>query len=253
MVEITKEKGSIPKYLQLSEWLRGMIEKGRYSIGERLPSEIELSQMFSLNRNTVRQALLQLVNEGLVEKKNGVGTFVTSSIGGRLRYSLKNITSLTYEFARHGIQSKTHLVSKKIVIMTGDLAQKLMLGGDRRAIQIKRVRYGNGIPLVIERSYLSYREYSELLDMEIPESLYRLLIEKFGVTLERSFQTLRATQLSDNDARLLEVEPGFPAMLQESIISDVNGIAVELLHSYYRADKFVFQVESGRFSPTNVK
>ena len=144
MVNITKERGSLPKYVQLSEWLKGMIEKGRYAVGERLPSEIELSQMCKLNRNTVRQAISQLVDEGLVVKKNGIGTFVTSCNDDKLRYSLKNITSLT-------------------------------------------------------------------------------------------------------------VEAGFPAMLQESIIYDKDNIAVELLHSYYRGDKFIFSVESGKFSFTNIQ
>jgi len=253
MVEITKERGSRPKYLQLSDWLRGMIEKGRYSIGERLPSEIELSQMFNLNRNTVRQAILQLVNEGLVLKKNGVGTFVTSRVDDKLQYSLKNITSLTYEFSRLGLKSKTDIISKKVIHTTDDLAEKLMLGSDTRAIQIKRVRYANGIPLVLERSYLSYREYKRILNMDIPDSLYQLLIDEFGVTLERSIQTLRAIQLPDKDAHLLAVEAGFPATLQESIIYDNNNIAVELLHSCYRGDKFVFKVESGSFSPMNIQ
>jgi GntR family transcriptional regulator len=146
MVEITKERGARPKYLQLSDWLKGMIEKGRYAIGERLPSEIELSQMFSMNRNTVRQAILQLVNEGLVIKKNGVGTFVTSRVDNKVQYSLKNITSLTREFSKLGIQTETLIVSKKVIRTTDDLAEKLMLGNDTRAIQIKRVRYGNRMP-----------------------------------------------------------------------------------------------------------
>jgi len=253
MVEITKEKGARPKYLQLGDWLRGMIEKGRYSIGERIPSEIELSQMFNINRNTVRQALLQLVNDGLVIRKNGVGTFVSSSIDNKLKYSLQNITSLTYEFIKRGIKPGTRTVSKRVVGVTDDMAEKLMLGNDRRAIRIKRVRYGNEIPLVIERSYLSYREYRSMLSMDIPDSLYKLLIEEFNVSLERSLQTLRAIDLPDPDAELLEVESGFPAMLQESLIYDDRGITVELLHSYYRGDKFVFQVESGQFSPTNIQ
>lgn len=253
MIEITKERGARPKYLQLSDWLKGMIEKGRYAIGERLPSEIELSQMFSMNRNTVRQAILQLVNEGLVIKKNGVGTFVTSRVDNKVQYSLKNITSLTSEFSKLGIQTETLVVSKKVIHTTDDLAEKLMLGSDTRAIQIKRVRYGNGMPLVLERSYLSYREYKKILNMGIPDSLYQMLIDEFDVALERSIQTLRAIQLPDKDAQLLEVESGFPATLQESIIYDNNNIAVELLHSCYRGDKFVFKVESGKFSPMNIQ
>jgi GntR family transcriptional regulator len=85
--------------------------------------------------------------------------------------------------------------------------------------------------------------------MEVPDSLYRILIKEFGVTLERSIQTLRAIQLPDKDAVLLDVEEGFPAMFQESIIYDKNGLAIELLHSFYRGDKFLFIVESGKFGP----
>jgi GntR family transcriptional regulator len=252
MVEITKERGAPPKYLQLSDWLRGMIERGRYSLGERLPSELSLSQMFNLNRNTVRQAIQQLVNEGLVLKKNGVGTFVTSRVDDKVQYSLKNIMSLTDEFNRLGIEQRTVTISKKVITTTDDLAEKLMLGSDRRAVLIKRIRYGNGIPLVLERSYLSYREYRLILSMDVPDSLYKTLIDVFSVTLDRSIQTLRSVQLPDGDAQLLEVEAGFPATLQESIIYDQNNITVELLHSCYRGDKFVFKVESGSFSPTDI-
>jgi GntR family transcriptional regulator len=252
MLNITLGNGSVPKYLQLSDWLKGMIAKGRYGVGERLPSEIDLSKMCRLNRNTVRHAIARLVNEGLVVKKNGVGTFVTSKTDNKVKYSLKNITSLTLELSKLGILTRTREISKKVIHATVDLAEKLMLGSDTRAIQIKRIRYGNDIPLVIERSYLSYREYRELLEMNIPDSLYKVLIEELGVNLERSIQTLQAVQLPDEDAALLGLEAGFPAMFQESIIYDENSIAVELLHSFYRGDKFLFSVESGKFSPTNI-
>jgi GntR family transcriptional regulator len=251
MMKTIKEQGSLPKYLQLSEWLKRMIEKGRYSVGEKLPSEIELAHMFDLNRNTVRQALLQLVNEGLLLRKNGVGTFVASEYNNKVQYPLQNITSLTTEFTKIGYVVKTDLISKKVVETTHEIAEKLMLGGDSRAIQIKRVRRGNNIPLVIERSYLPYREFKKILRMEVPDSLYKILIKEFGVTLERSIQTLRAIQLPDKDAVLLDVEEGFPAMFQESIIYDENGLAIELLHSSYRGDKFLFIVESGKFGPAN--
>jgi DNA-binding GntR family transcriptional regulator len=153
-------KNAIPKYVRLSEWLRGVIEKGRYPLGER------------------------------------------------------------------------------------------MSGKDKRVIQIKRVRCGNGIPLVLERSYYSYKEFKKILTMDIPDSLYSTLVKTFGVTLEHSIQTLRAIALPDKDAVILGVDPGFPATLQESIIYDNNNIVVEVLHSCYRGDKFVFKVESGKFSPT---
>jgi GntR family transcriptional regulator len=252
MFEIRKEKGSLPKYLQLRECLREMIKKGRYSIGTRLPSEMALSRMFGVNRNTVRQALLQLLDDGLIVKKNGVGTFVSSDTTKKVLYSLQNIISLSYEFTKLGIKSKAETISKKAITAADDIAEKLMLGSDRQTIEIIRVRYGNDLPLVLERCYYSYKDYIEILDMDIPDSLNEVLINKFGVVLEHSVQTLSSIALPEKDAELLEVEAGFPATLQESIIYDNNNIAVELLHSSYRGDKFVFKVESGRFSTVNI-
>jgi len=252
MISITRRKGAPPKYIQLSNWLRKMIEKDRYKVGEKLPSENDLADMFKVNRNTVRQAIMQLVNDGLLEKKNGVGTFVTSKSNEKLLYSLKNITSLTHELKKRDIKPTTRLIVKKVIEADEDMAKKLMLGGDNRVIEIKRLRCGNSTPLVIERSYLSYRDFKNIMNMEIPDSLYKLLIEDFNVTLEHSIQTLWAITLDKDDAELLKVEPGFPAMFQESIIYDENNITIELLHSWYRGDKFVFSVESGRFSPTNI-
>jgi GntR family transcriptional regulator len=252
MFEIRKEKGSLPKYLQLREWLREMIKKGRYSIGERLPSEMALSRMFGINRNTVRQALLQLLDDGLIVKKNGVGTFVSADTTKKVLYSLQNIISLSNELSKLGFKSKAKTLSKNVVTATDDITEKLMLGSDRQTIEIIRVRYGNDIPLVLERCYYSYKEYKEILEMDIPDSLNKVLIDKFGVVLEHSVQTLSSISLPEKDAELLEVESGFPATLQESIIYDNNNIAVELLHSSYRGDKFVFKIESGRFSTINI-
>ncbi len=66
----------VPKYIQISNWLTEMIQKGRYAVHDKLPSESKLSQLFRVNRNTVRQAISDLVAKGLVQKKNGVGSFV---------------------------------------------------------------------------------------------------------------------------------------------------------------------------------
>jgi len=252
MIDITRGKGAPPKYLQLSSWLKKMIERGRYKVGEKLPSENDLADMCKVNRNTVRQAISQLVNYGLVEKKNGVGTFVTLKSNEKLQYSLKNITSLTHELNKRNIVPSTKLIIKKVIEADEEMAQKLMLGGDNRVVEIKRLRCGNNTPLVIERSYLSYRDFKDIMDMDIPDSLYKLLIEEFGVTLEHSIQTLWAITVDKEDANLLKVKSGFPAMFQESIIYDKNNITIELLHSCYRGDKFMFSVESGRFSPTNI-
>ncbi|MEE9117179.1 MAG: GntR family transcriptional regulator, partial [Calditrichia bacterium] len=78
-MKIVDPLNPIPKYLQICSWLKELIQTGRYKKGEKLPSEIELSKMCQVNRNTLRQAIAVLVSEGILRKEKGTGTFVASS------------------------------------------------------------------------------------------------------------------------------------------------------------------------------
>ena len=77
-MKIVDPSNPIPKYLQISAWLKEVIQSGRYKVGERLPSEVELSQMCGVNRNTLRQAIAELTTAGILRKEKGTGTFQTA-------------------------------------------------------------------------------------------------------------------------------------------------------------------------------
>jgi GntR family transcriptional regulator len=247
MSEIVDFNSPIPRYLQISNWLEEMIRKGRYKIGERLPSESSLAEICGVNRNTVRQAISELVAKGFIAKKNGVGSFISAKDPSPVRYTLQNISSFTDDMLNMGIAPETKILGQEVVEADGELAEKLMLGGDSRVILTKRLRSGDGIPLVIERSYLPYGEYKPLLGMKLTGSLYHILTEKFGAELHRSIQAFRAVTLARDDAMLLDLPPKSPGIFLESIIYDSKNVAVEVLHALHRGDKYVFQVESGRF------
>jgi len=247
MSTIVNFNSPIPRYLQISNWLEEMIHKGRYGVGERLPSESSLAEICGVNRNTVRQAISELVAKGLISKKNGVGSFISARDPSAVKYTLQNISSFTDDMLGMGITPETKILSQKVVEADGDLAEKLMLGGDSRVILTERLRLGNGIPLVVERSYLPYGEYKSLLGMRLTGSLYHILTEKFGTELHHSIQTFRAEALAREDAKLLDAPPKSPGIFLESIIYDSKNVAVEVMHAHHRGDKYVFQVESGQF------
>ncbi len=247
MSEIVDFNSPIPRYLQIIDWLEEMIRKGRYKVGERLPSESSLAEICGVNRNTVRQAISELVAKGLISKRNGIGSFISAKDSPSVKYTLQNISSFTDDMLGMNITPETKILGQKVVEADGELAEKLMLGGDNRAILTKRLRSGNGIPLVIERSYLPYGEYKSLLGMKLTGSLYHILTEKFATELHRSIQTFRAVSLTGEDALLLDVPPKSPGIFLESIIYDSKNVAVEVLHAHHRGDKYVFQVESGQF------
>jgi len=247
MAEAFHLEVGVPKYIQISNWLMEMIQKGRYTIHDKLPSESKLSELFRVNRNTVRQAISDLVAKGLIQKKNGVGSFVISRPFQPVKYTLQHISSFTDDMMRMGIAPQTKLIHKSVIEAPREVADKLMLGKEKLVILTERLRMGNRTPLVIERSYLPHKEYKDILKMRLTGSLYHLLTKKFRVDLHRSIQTFRAIMLSGQDAKLLGLPPRSPGIFLESIIYDSKNIPVEVLHAFHRGDKYVFEVESGRY------
>lgn len=247
MVEIVNEKSRIPKYLQIEGWIEEMITKGRFQIGDRLPSEAKLAALCGVNRNTIRQAISELVSRGLLTTKNGVGSFISSKMPEKAMYSLDRISSFSEDMRYAGYTPRTRLISKKVVEATGEISEKMMLGSSPRIIQIVRLRMGDQIPFILERSHLPYEEFKEILGMDLTGSLYQLLVDHFGPELDRSVQSFRAVLLTGLKARLLKVPQGSPGIFLESIIYNTRGVAVELLQSHYRGDKYVFQVHSGNY------
>jgi len=237
----------VPKYIQISNWLTEMIQKGRYGVHDKLPSESKLSELFRVNRNTVRQAISDLVAKGLVQKKNGIGSFVLSQPFQPVKYTLQHISSFTDDMIQMDVVPQTKLIRKSVIEAPPDVAEKLMLGKEKLVILTERLRLGNRIPLVIERSYLPHKEYKGILKMRLTGSLYHLLTKRFHVNLHRSIQTFRAFALSGKDAKLLGVAPKSPGIFLESIIYDSKNIPIEVLHAFHRGDKYIFEVESGRY------
>ena len=240
------DKG-VPKYLQISHWLTEMVLKGRFALNEKLPSESKLSDLFHVNRNTVRQAISDLVAKGLIQKRNGVGSFVTARAISPVKYTLRNISSFTDDMTRMGIAPKTRPIRQSVIEAPPEVAEKLMIGKENLVILTERLRLGNNIPLVIERSYLPHQEYKPILKVRLTGSLYHLLTKKFKVDLHRSIQTFRAIALVGEDAKLLGLPSGSPGIFLESIIYDSKNIPVEVLHAFHRGDHYVFEVESGRY------
>jgi len=246
-LKIVDPANSIPKYLQIKAWLKDLIQTGRYALGEKLPSEIELARMCEVNRNTLRQALAELSAEGILRKEKGSGTFVESVEPQALKHRLQQISSFSDDLKESGIRGKTRIIHKGIQKADRRLMQTLMLGNNNLVVVVRRLRTGNDIPLLYEESYLPADMFNDILKMDLTHSMYTILSEQLNAVLARSEQTLRAVNLRGRIAKLLNVPLNSAGIFMESLTFNENSIPIEVLYSYYRGDKYVFEVELGRY------
>ncbi len=246
-MKIVDESNPIPKYLQISTWLKELIQTGRYKADEQLPSEVELAKMCGVNRNTLRQAIGELTAAGLLRKEKGTGTFVSCPPTNGFRHKLARISSFTDMLGQSGIKAETRVISKQVENADNSVVSHLFLGSSKKVIVIRRVRAGNGTPYIYEESYLPADKFEGILNLDLTGSMYDLMSKHFRVELARGKQTIRAVNLSLAIAKILSVAVNSAAIFAEYITYDEKSMPIELLHSYYRGDKYTLEIELGRY------
>jgi GntR family transcriptional regulator len=246
-MKIVDASNPIPKYLQISFWLKELIETGRYQRGEQLPSEVELARMCDVTRTTVRQAIAELTVEGLLRKEKGTGTFVSALAPAELRHKLEHISSTTDLMQESGIEQSTRVLKKQVEQAEAEIAKALFLGSNKKVIHVQRVRIGDGTPYVYEESYLPSDIFDGIQNMNLVGSMYQIMTENFKVTLARCKQTIGAVNLDQKVASILDLPKNSAGIFIESLTFDENSIPIELLYSYHRGDKYKLEIELGRY------
>ncbi|MBT8371308.1 MAG: GntR family transcriptional regulator, partial [Deltaproteobacteria bacterium] len=185
-MKIVDETNPIPKYLQISTWLTELVQTGRYKAGEKLPSEVELSQTCGVNRNTLRQAIAELTAAGLLRKEKGTGTFVSAPSPSGVKHKLERISSFKDMLGQSSIKAKTKVISKRVENADDHVASALFLGSSKKVIVVERIRAGNGTPYIYEESYLPADMFDGILELNLTGSMYDLISERFNIVLARS-------------------------------------------------------------------
>jgi GntR family transcriptional regulator len=246
-LKIVDETNPIPKYLQISTWLKELIHAGRYKPGEKLPSEVELSKMCGVNRNTLRQAISELTSAGLLRKEKGTGTFVSSLSPTGLRHKLERISSFRDMLGQSDIKAMTRVLSKRVENADDHVARELFLGSSKKVIVIERIRAGNGTPYIYEESHLPADLFAGIVQLDLTGSMYDIISEHFNIVLARSKQTISAVNLIPKISKILKVPVNSAAIFAESVTFDSKSMPIELLYSYYRGDKYTLEIELGRY------
>ena len=231
MVKINS-RGPVPKYFQLREILLDLIE-GELEPEAPIPSERELAVRYGLSRMTVRQAINGLVAEGRLFRVRGRGTFVSKP---KMDLQIR-LTSYTEGMARRGMVPASRVLAFERTKATALLARELEITPGDPVVLFERLRYADGIPMAVERSYLPETRVPGLLDGDPPQSLYRVLAGQYGLTPTWGEQMIEAATADRDDAALLKIPaPGVVLrMIRRSYSGDV---LVEYADSVYRGDRY---------------
>lgn len=194
----------IPLYAQIVEYLRKDIAANVFGRNGRIPTEAELSEKYGVSRITVRRAVDELVSQGLVEKKQGKGTFVTAPrFSRRLDSGPLSFSEMCYA---NGLVPGAKILETGIVVpKSATVRQQLHLMEGESAVYISRLRTGSGRPLAYEESYYPM-EYSDLLSIDLENmSIYRYLREVRGIELKSTTIRLNITKADAKMAKILGV------------------------------------------------
>jgi GntR family transcriptional regulator len=240
-------KPSVPKtpvYIAIAEALRDDIASKKMAPHMRLPSEPELVRRYGAARETVRRALGKLQDDGVVYRRQNVGTFVAEP---RVDQDLDQLFSFTEYMMFRGLKPGSVLLSSEIVRMQdtdSPILHYLGLKAGARVIHLRRLRTGSNEPLVIASTWLPEARFRGFLKRDVRrQSVYDVMEEMSGRPTD-AVQTMTAVTLDAEQARLLSVAPGAPAfMIRRLGLS--HGVPVEYAIDYYRGDRTTFRVRLG--------
>ena len=235
-----------PLYDLIEQNMRELILRGQLNVGESVPSEWELANLYGVSRLTVRNALDNLTRQGWLIRRHGVGTFVAHPNATEITPSK---LSFTEQMRAIGRKPSSRLISLRVVTADVEVANKLMLDQGEQVVEIVRLRLADGEPILLENNYLSQKRFPGLEDATelTNSSLYEWLAIHYQTSVAMMDQTLEPVLLKEAQARQLETQPGTPAILSKVLAYTSEAEPIEYSWSVTRGDqcRFYFSFRRG--------
>lgn len=239
VLEAINRHAERPIYRQLSDLLEARLIGGARP-GDRLPSEAELSEQFDVNRLTVRRALNELSQRGLIETVHGKGSFVTPPV---VRYdiSARRDASFTHRMRELGHQVTVRLISKDIVTCS-PLQDELRT--NEELFVCTTVRLVDDQPWSLSVTSIGAERFPGLIDdWKGRSSLFDFLLERHGVRMQRAYRTFSCRLAQPSEAEHLQVRIGAPVLEMRGLNVDQDQHPVALVQHRFRADRVQFTVD----------
>ena len=232
-----EKKSQSPLYQQLMTRLKNDIMAGAYPAGARIPSEQVLCDTYGVSRVTVRKAMLDLVQEGLLVRRQGKGTFVADE---RIKRDLQQITSFSDACRQMGHTASARLISSEWVSATSKDMERLGVAADEQLVEVCRLRLCNNEPVMLEINRFPAR-YAFVASEADEHSLYELL-KAHGVVATSAIHDISLGHATPMAARHLGCQPGDALLLLDELVLDQHGEPLHLSRQWIRGDKYTFRI-----------
>jgi GntR family transcriptional regulator len=226
-------------YRQIYRQIAGDIANGALPSGERLPSERELSERLSVSRATVRRALKQLVADGLVESRQGAGTFVVST--GPLGEAPNTLMSFTELGAARGLKASSTVLAADVRRATLDEAEVFGVAPGSEIFVLERLRFLDGVPISVDSSRIPLAYAPDLPQIDFSSASLYAALRDAGAGPVRADYTVEAVAADAATADLLAVDAGAALLLTRTSSYDHRRRLVELGEMLFRGDRYRFR------------
>lgn len=229
-----------PRYLEIGAWLREQCAE--LPVGTLLPSEMELTVRFEVSRMTVRHAVQMLVQESLVDRRRGAGSFVAAPPLHRRESTLR---SFTQDMTMRGLVPSSKILLSEVG--TDPIAAgRLELPPNAWVVRIDRIRIASGVPLAIERAVLP-GAFADVLSSDLAGGSLHIALAAMGRRMGRATGYVSARLATAEEAELLDLKPPAPLLVESRLITDIGGRPVEATETAYVASRWV--IDTGSYIP----
>jgi GntR family transcriptional regulator len=205
--------------------------------GSLIPSERDLGENFGISRMTVRQALNQLVQEGILNREKGRGTFVSRS-----KLEQKNIMSFSEAVRQKGLVPYAKVLRFDSVETSADVKEALGLMDDEKVYVLKRLRLASLVPVGIEEDFIPQKYCTGLGKLDLTGSLYRIIKEVYSYSINYVDNVIEASRPTREEKELLELSSGIPVIRVTGVNYTDSGIRLFYERSVYRSDEYKYSM-----------
>ncbi|EHM10669.1 transcriptional regulator [Thermanaerovibrio velox DSM 12556] len=235
-----RKESPVPLYYQLKEKLLRKIEQGELKPGDPIPSERELCDRYKISRMTAAKAVTALVNEGVLFRQRGVGTFVAHP---KPPCSSSTLGGFTDNIREAGLSCRTEIISFSEEPAEGSMPSRLQIPDGALVFSILRLRFVEDEPFSLEHAWIPKDRFPDLTpDLLNGDSLYRLFREHLKKPPVLARQTIEAVLASEYEAKMLQEEPKTPMLLFRRVALDSEGLPLEFSKCIYRGRKFLYEI-----------